>query len=84
MADNAASRSITPGALDATGSDSDENKNTYETFIRAYSEIGVPFAIALTMFFTNLVMANGVIVAVLAAVVTYLFVFFVVKAFFSH
>ncbi|MEM6413936.1 MAG: hypothetical protein AAF720_04695 [Pseudomonadota bacterium] len=65
-------------------SDSQENQLTYETFMRAYSEIGVPFAIALTVFFTNLVMANGVMVALIAAAATYLFVYFIVKAFFSH
>ena len=79
MADDAAHR-----AIDANSADSQENKRTYDAFMHAYSEIGVPFAIALTMFFTNLVMRNGILTAVVAAVVTYLLVFFVVKAFFSH
>ena len=79
MANDAAHR-----VIDANSTDSKENKRTYDAFMRAYSEIGVPFAIALTMFFTNLVLANGIPIAVIAAVVTYFFVFFVVKAFFSH
>ena len=89
MADDA---TINPGqinnpALDEAAQrrlDAEGNRRTYEAVMRASSEIGVPFVVALTMFFTNLVMANGVGVALAVAVVTYFFVFFVVKAFFSH
>ncbi len=64
--------------------DAEANRQTYKSVMRFSSEVGVPFAMALTMFFTNLVLANHWIIAVVAGVITYLFVFFVVKAFFSH
>ena len=64
--------------------DAEANKRTYEGVMRASGEIGVPFCLALTVFFTNLVMANGVGIAIFAALITYIAVFFVVKAFFSH
>lgn len=64
--------------------DAEANRQTYQSVMRFSSEVGVPFAMALTMFFVNLVLANHWIVAVVAGVITYLFVFFVVKAFFSH
>lgn len=64
--------------------DAAAHQDTYKSVMRFATEFGVPFAIALTMFFTNLVMANGLPVAIAAAVVTHFFVFFVVKAFFSH
>ena len=44
----------------------------------------MPFSLALTMFFTNLVMANGFLVALFAGLVTHFFVFLIVKLFFSH
>ena len=64
--------------------DPSEQRETYHAVMRASAEIGVPFCLALTMFFTNLVLANGVVAALVMAIITYLFVFFVVKAFFSH
>ena len=64
--------------------DPEEHRQTYRAVMRVSSEIGVPFALALTMFFTNLVMRHGVGVAFIAAAVTYAFAYFVVKAFFSH
>lgn len=64
--------------------DADEHRKTYSSVMRASAEVGVPFSLALTMFFTNLVLANGIGVALVAAVVTYLAVFMIVKAFFSH
>ncbi|MEL6361689.1 MAG: hypothetical protein AAFR21_11445 [Pseudomonadota bacterium] len=64
--------------------DAEENQKTYQSVMRVSAEIGVPFSLALTMFFTNLVLANGVGAALIAAIVVYVFVFFVVKAFFSH
>lgn len=48
------------------------------------AEFGVPFSLALTMFFTNLVMANGFWVALFAGVAVHVFVFLIVKLFFSH
>jgi len=64
--------------------DPNEQRRTYKSVMRISSEIGVPFVLALTMFFTNLVMRNGLGIAILAAAVTYLFVYFIVKTFFSH
>ncbi|MGE0409292.1 MAG: hypothetical protein AB7P23_08535 [Amphiplicatus sp.] len=64
--------------------DAEEHRRTYAAIMRASGEIGVPFALALTVFFTNLVMANGIGVALIGAIVTYLVVFFVVRTFFSH
>ena len=64
--------------------DAEEHRRTYDAVMRASGEVGVPFALGLTAFFTNLVLANGVGMAFVAAIVTYLFVFFVVKSFFSH
>ncbi len=64
--------------------DPETQRRTYKAIMRASAEIGVPFALALTTFFTNLVMANGVGMALVGAVATYLFVFAVVKMFFSH
>lgn len=64
--------------------DPSEQRATYKSVMRTSAEIGVPFCLALTMFFTNLVLANGIGVALVMAIITYLFVFFVVKAFFSH
>ncbi len=79
MADNASLNDDAQRALDA-----EENRKTYGAVMKVGAEIGVPFCLALTMFFTNLVMANGVGAAIVLAVITYLFSFFVVKAFFSH
>ncbi len=64
--------------------EAEEHRRTYGAVMRASGEIGVPFALALTMFFTNLVLANGIGVALLAAILTYFAVFFVVRTFFSH
>ncbi|MEM8772691.1 MAG: hypothetical protein AAGD92_13680 [Pseudomonadota bacterium] len=64
--------------------DADEHRRSYQAIMKASAEIGVPFALALTMFFTNLVLANGIWLALFAAVGVYVFVYFVVKAFFSH
>ena len=64
--------------------DAEEHRKSYEAIMRASSEIGVPFALALAMFFTNLVLANGIWLSLLAGIVTYVFVYFVVKTFFSH
>ena len=64
--------------------DAEEHRKSYEAIMRASSEIGVPFCLALAMFFTNLVLSNGVPVSIFAGVATYVFVYFVVKLFFSH
>ncbi|MEE2691838.1 MAG: hypothetical protein VX640_09905 [Pseudomonadota bacterium] len=64
--------------------DAEEHRKTYRAIMKASGEVGVPFCLALTVFFTNLVLANGVGTALVAAVITYLAVFFIVKTFFSH
>ncbi len=64
--------------------DAEEHLKSYKAIMKAGSEIGVPFSLALTMFFTSLVMANGIWLSLLLGVITYVFVHFVVKAFFSH
>lgn len=64
--------------------DAEEHLKTYNAIMKASGEVAVPFSLALTVFFTNLVLANGIGLALVAGVVTYLFVFFVVKMFFSH
>ncbi|HMP63649.1 MAG TPA: hypothetical protein PKA17_11365 [Phenylobacterium sp.] len=64
--------------------DAEEHRKTYQAIMKASGEVAVPFSLALTVFFTNLVLANGIGLALVAGVITYLFVFFVVKMFFSH
>jgi len=64
--------------------DEEENRKTYEAVMGFSSEVGVPFSLALTMFFVMLVMANGWLMGLIAGAATYLFAYFVVKAFFSH
>ncbi|MBI1393787.1 MAG: hypothetical protein GC152_13700 [Alphaproteobacteria bacterium] len=64
--------------------DAEAHRQTYQAVMRFSSEFGVPFAMALTMFFVNLVLANHWTLALVAGLVTYFFVYFVVKAFFSH
>lgn len=63
--------------------DAEEHIRSYKGIMRASAEIGVPFALALTMFFTNLVLGNGWF-SLFAGIATYIFVFLVVKIFFSH
>lgn len=64
--------------------DEEEHRKSYNAIMKASGEIGVPFCLALTVFFTNLVMANGIWLALFAGVITYVFAFFVVRIFFSH
>ena len=64
--------------------DAEEHRRTYSAIMKASGEIGVPFCLALTVFFTNLVMANGILTALVGAVVTYIAVYFIVRTFFSH
>lgn len=64
--------------------DAEEHRRSYQAIMRAASEIGVPFSLGLTMFFTQLVLANGIWLALFAGVATYVFIHIVVKVFFSH
>ena len=63
--------------------DAEEHRRSYEGIMKAATEVGVPLALGLAVFFTNLVMANGVL-SLFAGILTYVFVYFVVKTFFSH
>lgn len=74
MADDAAQRLM----------DAEEHRRSYVGIMKATGEVGVPFCLALGAFFTNLVMRNGIGIALVAGILTYLLVFFVVKTFFSH
>jgi hypothetical protein len=64
--------------------DAEAHRKSYEALMRFSSEIVFPFALALTMFFTNLVLGHGLGVSILAGAATYGFIYFVVKTFFSH
>ena len=63
--------------------DAEEHLKSYNAIMKATGEIGLPFCIGLGALFTNLVMRNGVPMAFVAFFVTYVFVWFVVKTFFS-
>ena len=64
--------------------DAEANRETYNAVMKIGGEVGVPFSLALTMFFTNLVLANGIIFSLFAAILTYVFSYVFVKLFFSH
>ena len=64
--------------------DAEEHQRSYDTIMGACTEIGVPAAMGLAMFFTVWVMESGFLLSLLAGIATYVFVFFVVKTFFSH
>jgi len=64
--------------------DAEEHERSYEAIMKAGAEIGVPGALGLTMMFTSLTMANGVLTSIFLGVAVYVFVYFVVKTFFSH
>ncbi len=64
--------------------DAEEHKKSYDAIMGAATEIGVPFSLALTMFFTGLAARSGVLMAILLGVVVYVFAHVIVKLFFSH
>ncbi len=64
--------------------DAEEHRKSYNAIMKASTEIGVPFSLALAMFFTSLVMANGVLLSIVLGVAVYVFAHVVVKVFFSH
>ena len=74
MAENAMQRAV----------DAEQNKRTYDGVMRFSAEFGVPFCLALAMFFTQLVLANGIGTAFIAGLVVHVLSFVVVKLFFSH
>lgn len=63
--------------------DAEEHRKSYVAIMKASSEIGVPFALGLTMFFTCLVLGYG-FTSLLAGVAVYVAVFVIVKLFFAH
>ncbi|PQA87504.1 hypothetical protein [Hyphococcus luteus] len=64
--------------------DAEEHKKSYDAIMGAATEIGVPFSMALAMFFTGLVTRSGVLMAILMGVIVYVLAHIVVKLFFSH
>jgi hypothetical protein len=74
MADNALQRAA----------DAEQNRKTYQAVMRFSAELGVPFCLGLGMFFTQLVMANGIGVAAVSGILVHVATFIVVKLFFSH
>lgn len=64
--------------------DTEERKKSYEGIMGAATEVGVPAALGLTMFFTSLVMANGFVLSILLGAAVYVFAHIIVKVFFSH
>lgn len=69
---------------DQRAADAEEHRRNYQGIMKGAAEIGVPLALAGTMFSTQLVLANGLFVAFLSFVGVYLFVWWVVKTFFTH
>ncbi|WP_425409158.1 hypothetical protein [Hyphococcus sp.] len=64
--------------------DAEEHKKSYDGIMGVATEVGVPGALGLTMMFTSLVMANGVLLSILAGVAVYVFSHVIVKLFFTH
>jgi len=64
--------------------DAEEHRKIYKGIMRASAQVGVPFSMGLAMFFTQLVMANGIGVAALSFIVVYVLVWWVAKTFFMH
>jgi Flp pilus assembly protein TadB len=64
--------------------DAEEHRKTYVRIMKATGEFGLPAIMGLAVFFTNLVMRNSLPVAIVAFIVTYLLVWFIVRTFFSH
>lgn len=64
--------------------DAEDHKKTYSAIMDASAQIGVPGALGLTMFFTQLVLANGAIFGAIAGFITAFATFAIVKLFFSH
>jgi len=64
--------------------DAEEHRKSYDAIMGAATEIGVPFSMALAMFFTGLVTRSGVLMSIILGVVVYVAAHIIVKAFFSH
>lgn len=70
--------------LEQNVTDAEANKATYRAVMRVSAEFGVPFSLGLTMFFTQLIMASGIMTAFVSGIVTAIAVLVIVKMFFSH
>lgn len=64
--------------------DAEQHRKIYKGIMKAGGEVGVPASLALAMFFTQLVLANGILVAFASFVAVYVFVWWIVRTFFSH
>ena len=63
--------------------DANEHRRIYNGIMKAGTEIAVPFALGLAMFFTQLVMAHPIWVAFLSFVGVYGIVWWIVRTFFT-
>ena len=63
--------------------DAEEHRRIYAGIMKAGTEIGVPFVMALSMFFTQLTMRSGLGWAIVSFFVVYLLAWWVVRTFFS-
>jgi hypothetical protein len=73
----------TADEADERARDAEEHRRIYHGIMKAASQVAVPFAMALTMFFTQLLLGAGWW-AILWFIATYLLVLWIVKSFFSH
>jgi len=64
--------------------DDEMNRNTYNAVMNFSATFGVPAALALSAFFTSLVMANGFWLSVGVFIVTFVAVLLIAKTFFTH
>lgn len=64
--------------------DAEAHRITYNEIMRVSTKFGVPFFMAMTIFFTQLVMGNGAGFAFLSFIVVFLAVWWIVKTFFTH
>ncbi|MBI1366015.1 MAG: hypothetical protein GC153_08680 [Alphaproteobacteria bacterium] len=64
--------------------DAEEHLKTYRTIMKVSGEVGVPACLGITMFVTNLLLDHGMFLSLVAGVLTYILVHYVVRAFFSH
>lgn len=64
--------------------DAEVHRKIYNGIMKASAEVGVPLCMGLAMFFTQLVLANGLMIATISFVGVYVLVLWIVKTFFSH
>lgn len=67
-----------------SAADAEQNRKTYQAVMKFSAEIGTPGCLALGMFFTQLVMANGIGTAFVTGALVFVAVLIVSKLFFSH